>query len=184
MPLPDKPRPRHRSPICGKLSSWTEEKGNSIGFSTSQKLTSPTPHPHHNAAHSYLTAPSRTQWKHAWGVASKDSFAQQRKRKLQGRHPKENCYIPRKESGAVPEWWLHVTLVHLSVIHVMHISCISFFFCRQNRPNLQHTRNNSTATQLTTSTYALCKQLVNLQARHLLRSVNMCIFISYRGHLC
>jgi hypothetical protein len=37
MPLPDKAFARHRSPICGKLSSYREEKANSIGFCTSPK---------------------------------------------------------------------------------------------------------------------------------------------------
>jgi hypothetical protein len=116
MPLPDKPRPHHRSPICEKLCSFTDEKGNSIGLCNSQN--SPL-----NLHCSYLTVPSRTQWKLAWGVASKDSFAQQRKRKLEGRYRKENCYTRRMKVGATTEKLLYEIPLHLSAI----LSCI--FLC-------------------------------------------------------
>lgn len=90
MPLPDKPLPQHRSPICGKLSPWTEEKGNSIGFCTSQKT-----HPH-NIVHSYLTAPSRTQWKLAWGVSSKRLICTTEKEKTRGTPPERKLLHSEK----------------------------------------------------------------------------------------
>lgn len=90
MPLPDKPFPHHRSPICGKLSSFTEEKGNSIGLCTSQKLLPPTKHPV-----AITQFPGELNESLLGGVASKGSFAQQRKRKVDGHHQKENCYTLR-----------------------------------------------------------------------------------------